>query len=188
MKKLLRSLLICGPSGVGKGTLIKLLIKEYPNKFGFSISSTTRKPRVGEKDGVDYHFLTIEKFKQDIEQEKFIEYATVHGNFYGTSFESVKKIQEIGKHVIFDIDIQGAKSIQKSKIEVLPIFIMPPTFQELENRLRNRKTETEETLKTRLENAKKEIEFGESGYFKLIKNDDLNRCYDEFKDYINKNL
>jgi guanylate kinase len=184
-----RPLLVCGPSGVGKGTILKHFLALYPNKFGFSVSSTTRKPRAGEVNGIHYNFLSMEQMKADIADGKFIEYANVHGNIYGTSLQAVEKIQQSRLHPIFDIDIQGAVSISKTKLNPLGIFINPPSFEQLEKRLRDRNTETPQSLEIRLENAKKEMIFAiSSKLFHIIVNDNLDRCVKEFTDYVNKHL
>mmetsp|Transcript_44302 Transcript_44302/g.104874 ORF Transcript_44302/g.104874 Transcript_44302/m.104874 type:complete len:648 (-) Transcript_44302:93-2036(-) len=154
-------LVICGPSGVGKSVLIKFLQKVFPDKFGFSVSHTTRGPRPGEEDGVAYHFTTKESMKADIEADKFLESAEVHGNLYGTSKAAVESVGKAGKICVLDIDVQGAKIIKEKNFfkDIKFIFIYPPSLEELERRLRGRGTETEEKVKTRLANAFGEIEF-----------------------------
>jgi guanylate kinase len=129
---------IAGPSGVGKGTLINMLLKKYPNIFGFSVSHTTRSPREGEVEGVSYYFTSKEKMQQEIEQGLFLEHANVHGNFYGTSKIAVKKVQEQEKICILDIDIQGVQQVKASGIQGKYLFISPPSMEELEQRLRGR--------------------------------------------------
>jgi len=115
----LKPVVVCGPSGVGKGTLIEMLMKRFPNEqLGFSVSHTTRPPRDGEKDGVHYNFTTVDQMKKDIADGKFIEYAEVHGKYYGTSIEAVQSVQKSGKICILDIDVQGAEKVKKSSLEV----------------------------------------------------------------------
>jgi guanylate kinase len=119
MSQPLKPVVICGPSGVGKGTLIEMLMKRFPDgQLGFSVSHTTRPPREGEQDGVHYNFTTVEQIKKDIEEGKFIEYAEVHGKYYGTSIAAVESVQASGKICILDIDVQGAEKVKKSHLKV----------------------------------------------------------------------
>lgn len=179
----LKPVLISGPSGVGKGTLISKLMDEYPSTFGFSVSHTTRAPRDKEKDGVHYHFTERSIMERDIRDGKFLESAHVHGNLYGTSIEAVEVVTDSGKRCILDIDVQGARSVKASSLEVTSIFICPPSFEELEKRLRARGTETEEQVQKRLRNARTELEHGKSsGFFDhILVNDDLETCYGNVK-------
>lgn len=154
-------LVICGPSGVGKSVLIKFLQKRFPDKFGFSVSHTTRGPRPGEENGVAYHFSDMETMQQMVVEGKFIEHAEVHGSMYGTSKEAVGSVGKTGRVCILDIDVQGAKSIHEagSPPGVKFIFVNPPSMDVLEQRLRGRGTETEEKVQKRLANAAGEISF-----------------------------
>ncbi|XP_059646310.1 guanylate kinase 2-like [Cornus florida] len=178
-----KPIVISGPSGVGKGTLISELMKEFPSMFGFSVSHTTRGPRDKEKDGVHYHFTERSLMEKDIKDGKFLEFASVHGNLYGTSAEAVEVVADAGKRCILDIDVQGARSVRASPLEAVFIFICPPSFEELEKRLRARGTETEEQIQKRLRNAKAELEQGQSpGLFDhILVNDDLDTCYKNLK-------
>ncbi|KAI4992153.1 hypothetical protein ZWY2020_046645 [Hordeum vulgare] len=178
-----KPVVISGPSGVGKGTLIAKLMKEYPSKFGFSVSHTTRSPRVKEIDGVHYHFAGRSKMEQDISEGEFLEFAHVHGNLYGTSIEAVESVTDEGKRCILDIDVQGARSVRASSLEAVFIFVCPPSFEELEQRLRARGTETEEQIQKRLRNARAELDQSNSpGLFDhLLVNDDLEACYENLK-------
>ncbi|KAL3144314.1 hypothetical protein ABBQ32_004076 [Trebouxia sp. C0010 RCD-2024] len=153
------ALVVCGPSGVGKGTLIKQLMASS-DKFGFSCSHTTRLPRAGEKEGVEYHFTTREKFEKGIEDGKFLEHATVHNNLYGTSIRAVQNVAAAGKCCILDIDVQGARQVRKrsDQIRAIFVFLKPPSFGELEKRLRGRGTESEEQIQTRLATSKVELD------------------------------
>ena len=137
-------------------TIIALLLLY----FQFSISHTTRKPREGEQDGVHYNFTTVDAIKKGIEAGKFVEYAEVHGNYYGTSVAAVQTVQDQGKICLLDIDIQGAQNVKKSDLDALYIFISPPSMEELEKRLRGRGTEKEEDIIKRLGNAQKEMDYG----------------------------
>ncbi|XP_010278968.1 PREDICTED: guanylate kinase 2-like [Nelumbo nucifera] len=178
-----KPIVISGPSGVGKGTLINKLMKDFPSMFGFSVSHTTRAPRDKEKDGVHYHFTERSIMEKDIRDGKFLESASVHGNLYGTSIEAVEVVADAGKRCILDIDVQGARSVRASSLDAIFIFICPPSFEELEKRLRARGTETEEQVQKRLKNARAELEQGRSsGLFDhILVNDDLERCYKNIK-------
>ncbi|XP_077214144.1 guanylate kinase 2-like isoform X2 [Tasmannia lanceolata] len=178
-----KPIVISGPSGVGKGTLISKLMRDFPSTFGFSVSHTTRAPRDKEMDGIHYHFTDRNVMEKDIQDGKFLESAQVHENLYGTSIEAVETVTDSGKRCILDIDVQGARSVKASSLEVISIFICPPSFEELEKRLRARGTETEEQVQKRLRNAKAEIEQGKSsGLFDhILVNDDLETCYANLK-------
>ncbi|KAL9336316.1 hypothetical protein Peur_070804 [Populus x canadensis] len=178
-----KPVVISGPSGVGKGTLISMLMKEFPSMFGFSVSHTTRAPRGMEKDGVHYHFTEQSIMEKEIKDGKFVEYASVHGNLYGTSIEAVEVVTDAGKRCILDIDVQGARSVRASSLEAILIFVCPPSMEELETRLRSRRTETEEQILNRLQNAEVEMEQGKSpGIFDhILYNDNLDDCYESLK-------
>ncbi|KAH9935880.1 guanylate kinase [Epithele typhae] len=178
----LRPLVISGPSGVGKSTLLKRLFADYPEKFGFSVSHTTRSPRTGEVDGKDYHFVTHDKFKDLLTQGAFIEHAQFSGNFYGTSFMTVREIQESGRRCLLDIEAQGVRQIKATDLNPVYLFVSPPTLSELRQRLQGRGTETEAAVAKRLATALKEIEYAKEGAHDLvIVNDDLDRAYEKFK-------
>ena len=165
-------LVLSGPSGAGKSSLINEIFDELGNCY-FSISTTTRPMRAGEEHGVHYYFVSEEEFKKDIEEDHFLEYATVHGNYYGTSLKPVKKALSEGKLVIFDIDVQGNTAVQNRLGDITTsVFITPPTLSELEKRLRNRSTDDEEVIERRIKMAKKEIQRVSEYEFLLI-NDDL---------------
>ncbi len=157
-------LVVSGPSGAGKSTICKELLEG--NNLHFSISCTTRKPRPGEIHGKHYYFITIEEFEKRIENNEFIEHANVHGNYYGTLKKEVLDLIKKGNNVLLDVDVQGAMKIKETSLddEILKkcteyIFIAPPSFAELEKRLRGRGTEPEEVILKRLHNARKELEF-----------------------------
>nr|XP_043620409.1 guanylate kinase 2-like isoform X2 [Erigeron canadensis] len=181
-----RPVVISGPSGVGKGTLINMLMKDFPTLFGFSVSHTTRAPREKEQNGVHYHFTGRNVMEEEIKSGKFLEFAAVHGNLYGTSIEAVDVVADAGKRCILDIDVQGARSVRASSLEAIFIFVSPPSFEELEKRLRARGTETEEQIQKRLRNAKAELEQGNtSGLFDhILVNDDLEACYERLKNVL----
>ncbi len=171
-------LILSGPSGCGKSTLLKEVYKNIDDYY-FSISTTTRKPRVGEEDGVDYIFVSKEEFEQDIKDDLFLEYANVHGNYYGTSLKPILKALEENKLVIFDIDVQGHE-IARKKLNTLitSVFITTPTLQELEQRLKSRATDDLEVIEKRIKNAKHEINYFKD-YDYLIINDDLEQASKE---------
>jgi guanylate kinase len=159
------------PSGAGKTTIVKHLAGRYPQTV-ISVSATTRPKRPFETDGVDYIFLSEEAFKQAIAQGKFLEYEQVHGNYYGTLLETVEGFRRQGKVVLFDIDVNGALAIKDRFPEAILIFIKPPSTEELVRRLKARKSETEASIKKRLERL--EFEYAQAGQFDYtIVNDDL---------------
>jgi len=168
---------ISGPSGAGKGTLTDELLKRVPS-LTRSVSATTRKPRPGEVNGVDYYFLDEDEFKDRIFQGGFLEWAMVHGNYYGTLKSVVKEGFSSGKDVVMVIDVQGAASIKEKMPEAVLIFIEPPSIAELVQRLKLRNTETTAELQERLKNA--ETEMGLAGnYDYVVINDDVERAVDE---------
>ena len=172
-------LVLSGPSGAGKSTIIEYSSKNI-GEYYFSISTTTRVPRDGEIDGVDYYFVSRLEFEEGIKSGDFLEYATVHGNYYGTSLKPVEEALSKGKLVIFDIDIQGHRLI-RAKIGnfVTSAFITPPTLSLLEERLYARATDKDDIIKGRIENAKEEIKaIGEFDF--VIINDTIDRASSEF--------
>ncbi|KAL1990706.1 hypothetical protein VTN49DRAFT_6545 [Thermomyces lanuginosus] len=181
-----RPIVISGPSGTGKSTLLKRLFAEFPDKFGFSVSHTTRAPRAGEQDGREYHFVSRETFLSLVAENGFIEHAEFSGNFYGTSVAAVKAIAEQQRICILDIEMEGVKQVKRTDLNARFVFIAPPSLEELERRLRGRGTETEESVQRRLAQAKKELEFAkEPGvHDRVIVNDDLERAYQELRDWV----
>lgn len=167
-------LVISGPSGTGKGTLIERLMKE-DSSLVFSVSATTRAPRPGEINGVHYHFVSNEEYDRLVAEGAFVEYATVHGNRYGTLRSEVYARLERGENVVLDIDVQGALNVIASEKEKVSIFILPPSMKELRERLTGRGTETEEAVERRLHNAVWEISQKDHYEYKVI-NDDLEEC------------
>jgi len=165
-------LIISGPSGCGKSTLLKEVYKNISDYY-FSISTTTREPRIGEVNGVDYFFVSKEEFEEDIKNGNFLEYAKVHDNYYGTSLKPIIQALNEGKLVIFDIDVQGHHLVRKKMNDsVTSVFITTPSLKVLEERLNNRNSDSLEVIEKRVKNAKKEIEFfDEYDYF--IVNDNL---------------
>jgi len=172
-------LVLSGPSGAGKSTIINAASGEI-GEFYFSISTTTRKPREGEKHGREYFFVSKEEFEEDIKAGNFLEYAKVHGNYYGTSLRPVREALNSGKLVIFDIDVQGHRLVRAKMNDITTsAFITPPTLKELEKRLRDRSTDSEEVIKRRIENAKEEI-LAVGEYDFTIINDTIDEAAREF--------
>ena len=163
-------LILSGPSGCGKSTLLKEVYKDIDDYY-FSISTTTRAPRVGETNGADYFFVTKEEFEVDIENGDFLEYAKVHDNYYGTSLKPINSALNEGKLVIFDIDVQGHE-IVRSKLDdiVTSVFITTPSLNILEQRLNTRNTDSAEIIEKRIKNAKGEVEFFQDYDYLIINN------------------
>ena len=165
-------LIISGPSGCGKSTLLKEVYKDIDDYY-FSISTTTRAPREGEVNGVDYFFVTKEEFEKDINNGDFLEYAKVHDNYYGTSLKPINKALDESKLVIFDIDVQGHEIVRKKLSSITTsVFITTPSLEVLESRLNSRNTDSIEIIEKRIKNAKGEVEYFQD-YDYLIINDDL---------------
>jgi len=161
---------ISGPSGAGKSTIVGKLLELAPDLV-LSISYTSRSPRKGEIHGKNYFFISREEFLKKIKENFFLEWAEVHGNLYGTPAEFVLENLEQGHHVILEIDVQGALKIKEKFPEAVLIFIEPPDFKELEERLKKRSTESEEALRIRLENARHEIELAKYYNYRVVNND-----------------
>ena len=160
-----RSFIISGPSGVGKSTVLKGLMEKRKNLY-FSVSATTRQPRPGEEDGVHYHFLTVDTFREWIAQDEFLEHAEFVGNCYGTPRKYVYEAMDRGQDVILDIEVQGAMQVAEKMPEVVRIFVAPPSWSELERRLTARGTDTPEKIQGRLARAKEEVKLaGTYDYF-----------------------
>lgn len=179
-----RPVVLSGPSGAGKSTLLKKLMKEYEGIFGFSVSHTTRNPRPGEENGKDYHFVTREAMQAGIDRGEFIENAEFSGNMYGTSKAAVQAVQAKNLICILDIDLQGVKNIKRTDLNPIYVSILPPSMNILEKRLRDRKTESEDSLQNRLKAAHEDMELSkEPGVFDVvIVNDDLEDTYVRLKD------
>ncbi|ACD51033.1 guanylate kinase [Clostridium botulinum] len=164
-------IVISGPSGAGKGTICKELLEKNDNLL-LSVSATTRSPRNGEVDGVNYHFLSKENFITRIEKNDFLEHAEVYGNYYGTPKSNVDEMLDSGRDVILEIDIQGALKVKENTEEGVFIFILPPSMEELKQRIINRGSETPESLMKRFKSAYKEINFV-SKYNYAVVNDEV---------------
>ncbi|WP_409305366.1 guanylate kinase [Peribacillus sp. SCS-155] len=163
-------IVLSGPSGVGKGTVRKQIFSQPDTAFEYSISMTTRKPREGEIDGVDYFFKSRQEFEELIEQGKLLEYAEFVGNYYGTPVDYVRETLDAGKDVFLEIEVQGARQVREKFPEGLFIFLAPPSLSELKSRIITRGTETEEVIKQRMNAAKEEIELMDL-YDYVVEND-----------------
>lgn len=181
-------LVVVGPSGVGKSTLIGKLIAEFPDAFGYSVSHTTRGARAGEVDGESYHFVSTEQFKSLVQEGQFLEHAVVHDTWYGTSEASVHKVLDQDRVCFMDLDIVGAQNLRKHpNLRSLIVFVVPPSFDILEDRLRKRGTETDAKIQKRLADGKEWVQwFQENKEFfnHHFLNDNLSDCYQEFRDKI----
>lgn len=164
-------ILISGPSGTGKGTVCDLLRKNHP-EISYSISATTRQPRPGEQDGVNYYFYSEEEFRRMIDRGELLEWARVYGNYYGTPKQKVLDRLGAGEDILLEIDTQGAMNVMKAMPDGLFIFLLPPSLEELASRLKGRGTETEESLRRRLGAAVDEIKIAHN-YRYLVVNDEI---------------
>lgn len=178
-----RFVVIAGPSGVGKGTVAGFIVNNFEG-FELAISATTRRPRPGEIDGLDYYFVSKSHFESLIEQDKLLEYALVHGeNYYGTLRDEVEKIVNSGRDVILEIDLQGARQVKRAFPEALTVFLEPPSFEELTNRLANRGTESDSEISKRLETAKVELEAVEEFDVSFV-NEEVSKCAKKVVDWV----
>jgi guanylate kinase len=170
---------ITGPSGVGKGTLIRRL-RERLGELELSVSATTRRPRPGERDGVDYRFMTPEKFRAHADAGDFLEYATYSGNSYGTLRSEVERRLEQGRPVVLEIEVQGARQVRQAMPDAVAVFIAPPSSQTLRERLEARGTDTPEQVDARLATAERELEARDE-FSHVVVNDELDRATDELE-------
>lgn len=166
-------IIFSAPSGAGKTTLVKHLLKKFEKHLSFSISASTREPREGEVDGKDYYFMSKEKFLHRVAKHEFVEFEEVYsGAFYGTLSMEIERIWKSGKHVVFDIDVIGGLRLKKKfGNQALAIFVQPPSIQELEKRLRGRGTDSEEKLQERLKKSKQELSYADQ--FDVVVNNDV---------------
>lgn len=178
---------LSGPSGSGKDTVLKNVLEKMNGDAFLSVSMTTRSMRVGEKDGVDYFFVSKEQFKKNIENDLMLEYAKYGSNYYGTPIGPVKEVLKTGKTVFLNIEVQGGANIRRLMPEAIQIFIAPPSMKELERRLRNRGTENEECICERLKIAKKEMKRADEYDFIVI-NDVLEDAVNEVLSIVKKSL
>ncbi|MCA1059222.1 guanylate kinase [Rossellomorea aquimaris] len=176
-------IVLSGPSGVGKGTVRKAIFSQEDTKFEYSISMTTRKPREGEVDGVDYFFKSREDFEELIKEGKLLEYAEFVGNYYGTPVDYVRETLDAGKDVFLEIEVQGAQQVRDKFPEGLFIFLAPPSLSELQNRLVTRGTETDDLIQGRMNTARKEIEMMNL-YDYIVENDQIANAVDKIKSIV----
>ncbi|OHD25179.1 MAG: guanylate kinase [Spirochaetes bacterium GWC1_27_15] len=176
-------IIISGPSGVGKSTLLKKLLEKYNDKLCFSVSYTSRKSRVGEVHGVDYHFVSQEEFKKGIEQNVFIEWALVHDNYYGTSKHHIEEIINCGKICILDIDVQGAMNLMNNNVKAKYVFIAPPSIESLKERLLKRSTDSLAVIEKRIKNAEKELSLKDR-YQYIVINDNFDNAFNQLENII----
>ena len=170
-----------GPSGVGKGTLNAKLFEEFGHQMAFSVSATTRDAREGEVDGVHYFFISRQEFESRLENNDFLEHAEFAGNCYGTPKSYVMSLLNQGKNVLLEIEVQGAMQVMERMPECVSIFVLPPSFEELERRLRGRGTETEDKIEKRLATAKSELAYADKYKHQLVNGGDLEAAYQELR-------
>lgn len=175
-------LVLSGPSGSGKGTIVKELLSRYED-MRVSVSMTTREPRPGEIDGVHYYFVTRQKFEQTIAEDGLLEYAEYNGNYYGTPIAPVQRMLDEGKNVILEIEVQGAEKVMEKRPDLVSIFIGIPSMEELERRLRGRGTETEEVIRERMKAAEYELSRSDR-YQYFVLNDEVEAACDRIKTII----
>jgi len=178
---------ISGCSGVGKGTVINEFMKRNSSDFILSVSCTTRNPRQGEVDGINYFFISKEEFEQNIGDDKFLEYANFAGNYYGTKKKYIKEKFDQGYNIILEIETNGALQVKEKMPESVLIFIAPPSIEELEHRLRGRHTEDEETIQKRLAQVKIELERSQKYDYTVI-NDNIERAVEEIESIVKSNV
>lgn len=179
MPKLGLLVVVSGPSGTGKGTLCKELRRQVP-ELQYSISVTTRPPRPGEKDGVNYYYLSKEKFEEMLANDEFLEWAKVYDNYYGTPKKKVMEVLEKGEDILLEIDIQGALQIMKQFPQGVFIYIVPPSIEELERRIVNRGTDSAEVIKKRLSCVEEELSYM-SEYDYIVVNDEVEKAVEKLK-------
>lgn len=177
-----------GPSGVGKGTLKAKLFEEFADRIAYSVSATTRGPREGEVNGKDYFFISRQEFERRMKNNEFLEHAEFAGNCYGTPRAYVEKLLDSGMNVVLEIDVQGALQVMKSMPECVSVFILPPSFEELEHRLRGRGTETEEKVRERLETAKRELPYAPQYDYQIVNGGDIEAAYQSLRDVFLKSI
>jgi guanylate kinase len=173
-------LVLSAPSGTGKTTLARRLVQAHPDAE-FSVSVTTREPRGAEREGVDYRFVDALTFQRMIEQDQLVEWAEVHDNFYGSPQSVVDRAFSTGGIAVFDIDVQGGRSIRRRYPEAVLVFVLPPSMGELERRLRERGTESEDAIRRRMLAARSELEQGTRVYDYVVVNDTVDRAYGELE-------
>lgn len=179
-----RLYILSGPAGVGKGTVLRRVFEKLDN-IAYSVSCTTRAPRPREIDGVNYIFMDESSFKKMVDEGRFLEWANVHGHFYGTRKDVVEETVRQGKDVLLEIDVQGASQVKEKMPDAVMIFIQPPSFEELIRRLKKRGTEGPEELELRIRNAKKEMSYANE-YEHMIINEKIDKAADDFIKIVKK--
>lgn len=180
-------IILSGPSGVGKGTVRRELFKDSTLNLAYSISMTTRPARDGEQDGVDYFFVTKEKFEKAIEKNELLEHAIFVNNYYGTPLKYVNQLLKEGKNVVLEIEVEGATQVLAKCPHAISVFLVPPSLEALETRIRNRKSEPESVIRLRLQKAQQEMELKHT-YEHVIMNDDVTLAKEEIANIIRKQL
>jgi len=170
---------ISGPSGAGKSVLIRRILDDLPG-IRFSVSSTTRTPRPGEADGIDYHFISREQFQDGVDAGRFLEHARFSANSYGTNRHEIEEAELLGQDLLLDIEVQGARQLQETGIEAVYIFVTPPSFAELERRLRSRNTEDEGAIQRRLRQSVEDVSHVHRYQFVIV-NDNLEEAYSRLR-------
>ena len=180
-------IIFSGPSGVGKGTVRELFFDREDLNLAYSISMTTRKPREGEVDGKDYYFVSRERFEEAIANDELLEHAEFVGNYYGTLISEVERLRNLGKNVLLEIEVQGARQVIERVPDSLSIFLVPPSMEELARRIINRRTESQDVINERLEKASKEMDL-RNHYRYVICNDDPQIAADSVALIIKRNI
>ncbi|MEE3488611.1 MAG: guanylate kinase [Bulleidia sp.] len=180
-------IVVSGPSGVGKGTVLKQFMNDPELKLSYSVSMTTRAPRPGEVDGVNYYFVNREQFEKAIQEGDLLEWTEFVGNYYGTPLSGVEKLRNEGRNVLLEIEVNGCRQVKEKCPDALTIFIVPPSMKELEKRIRGRSTEPEEIVQQRLAKASKEMEMTGS-YRYVVCNDDVELAADIIKVIIKRHM
>lgn len=182
-------IVLSGPSGVGKGTLRRRIMEDESLNLAYSISMTTRGPRNEEKEGVDYFFVTQETFDENLKRNNFLEHAEFVGNKYGTPADFVESLRQAGKNVFLEIEVSGATQVMENYQgnDLLTIFLIPPTFDELRSRIKGRHSEDEHTIELRLEKAKREMKL-KFRYQHIVLNDSIDRAADEIREIIRSKI
>ena len=176
-----RIIIVSGPSGVGKGTILRTVMQQHES-LHYSVSATSRPMRPEDREGVSYYFVSRERFEEMIAAGELLEHACYAGNYYGTPLRPVEEALARGESVVLEIDVQGALQVMKSMPECVSVFILPPSFEELEHRLRGRGTETEEKVRERLETAKRELPYAPQYDYQIVNGGDIEAAYQSLRD------
>jgi len=175
---------VAGPSGAGKSTLLTRLLEERAD-FSFAVSCTTRAPRPGEVEGREYYFIKLDEFSRRVQADEFVEWEELHANRYGTLKSEIDRLRDIGRHVLLDLDVKGALSVRRSYVEALLVFIAPPSLELLEQRLRERRSDSEEQIRIRMARCAEEMDLADR-FEHVVINDDLEECYRRFRELVQR--